>query len=63
MSDCEASLFPIVIPEKAPKLKEFILNMNRLDFLLKWESRFASLYDLESSSNLKEWSVLKAGEG
>lgn len=54
-------LFPILIPEKAPKLKEFNLNLNRLDFYLKWESRFASLYDVESSINLQDWSVLKAG--
>jgi hypothetical protein len=53
--------FPILIPEKAPKLKEFNLNLNRLDFYLKWESRFASLYDVESSINLEDWSVLKAG--
>ncbi|QXD25140.1 hypothetical protein F7C95_04365 [Opitutia bacterium ISCC 51] len=57
----DLDLFPIIIPEKAPKLKEFNLNLNRLDFYLKWESRLASLYDVESSINLKDWSVLKAG--
>ena len=32
-----------------------------LDFYLKWESRFASLYDVESSINLEDWSVLEGG--
>ncbi|MBU25705.1 MAG: hypothetical protein CMD99_06715 [Gammaproteobacteria bacterium] len=32
-----------------------------MDFYLKWESRFASLYDVESSINLEDWTVLKAG--
>ena len=41
-------------PIKSPELKEFNLNLNRLDFYLKWESRFASLYDVESSINLED---------
>ena len=53
--------FPILIPEKTPKLKEFNLNLYRLDFYLKWESRFASLYNVETSVNLEDWYVLKAG--
>lgn len=52
-------LFPMVIPEKALRLENFRLDLDTMNFELSCASRFASFYDLEASTDLEDWTVLK----
>lgn len=56
----DLDLFPILIPEKALLLEGFQFDLERSEFRLSWASRFASSYALESSTNLKDWALLKS---
>ena len=53
-------LFPIVVPDKALQLEGFQLDLERSEFRLSWASRFASSYELESSTNLRDWTLFKS---
>lgn len=52
-------LFPIVIPEKPPKLKDYHFDINSRTFRLSWISRLDSKYAIDSSTNLQNWEELQ----